>query len=71
MVALILFSIELYNTAAVLFMLTGPVIRGEPGDVIEVTFRNKAQRSFSMQPHGVSYNKTYEGVIYQDGKTYS
>lgn len=49
--------------------LTGPVIRGEPGDVIEVTFRNKAHYNFSMQPHGVSYDKPYEGVLYQDGKT--
>ncbi|XP_060755917.1 ferroxidase HEPHL1-like isoform X2 [Neoarius graeffei] len=47
--------------------ILGPVIRGEPGDVIEVTFRNKAQYNFSMQPHGVSYDKAYEGVIYQDG----
>ncbi|KAF4075782.1 hypothetical protein AMELA_G00222750 [Ameiurus melas] len=47
--------------------ILGPVIRGEPGDVIEVTFLNKAHHSFSMQPHGVSYNKAYEGVIYQDG----
>ncbi|MCI4391509.1 hypothetical protein PGIGA_G00135300 [Pangasianodon gigas] len=47
--------------------ILGPVIRGEPGDVIEVTFRNKARRNFSMQPHGVSYDKAYEGVIYQDG----
>ncbi|XP_053467469.1 ferroxidase HEPHL1-like [Ictalurus furcatus] len=47
--------------------ILGPVIRGEPGDVIEVTFRNKAHHNFSMQPHGVSYDKAYEGVIYQDG----
>ncbi|KAI5092141.1 hypothetical protein C0J45_17772 [Silurus meridionalis] len=47
--------------------ILGPVIRGEPGDVIEVTFRNKATHNFSMQPHGVSYDKSYEGVIYQDG----
>ncbi|KAF5901209.1 hephaestin-like protein 1, partial [Clarias magur] len=47
--------------------ILGPVIRGEPGDVIEVTFRNKAQFNFSIQPHGVSYDKPYEGVMYQDG----
>ncbi|KAM9436458.1 ferroxidase HEPHL1-like [Clarias gariepinus] len=47
--------------------ILGPVIRGEPGDVIEVTFRNKAHYNFSMQPHGVSYDKPYEGVLYQDG----
>lgn len=52
-------------------MFPGPVIRGEPGDVIEVTFLNKAKQNFSMQPHGVSYDKAYEGVMYQDGKIYN
>ncbi|KAK3515604.1 hypothetical protein QTP70_024835 [Hemibagrus guttatus] len=47
--------------------ILGPVIWGEAGDVIEVTFRNNASHNFSMQPHGVSYDKGYEGVIYQDG----
>ncbi|XP_046689887.1 ferroxidase HEPHL1-like [Silurus meridionalis] len=47
--------------------ILGPVIRGEPGDVIEVTFRNKARYNFSLQPRGVSYDKSYEGVIYPDG----
>lgn len=58
------------QTAAVLCVLTGPVIRGEPGDVIEVTFQNKADHNFSMQPQGVSYDKAYEGVLYEDGKMY-
>lgn len=48
----------------------GPVIRGEPGDVIVVTFRNMASKNFSLQPHGLSYNKLYEGASYEDGKTY-
>ncbi|KAF7691727.1 ferroxidase HEPHL1-like [Silurus meridionalis] len=45
----------------------GPVIRGEPGDVIVVTFRNMASHNFSLQPHGLSYDKVYEGALYQDG----
>ncbi|MCJ8745764.1 hypothetical protein PDJAM_G00134240 [Pangasius djambal] len=45
----------------------GPVIRGEPGDVIVVTFRNMATKHYSMQPHGLSYDKIYEGAMYQDG----
>ncbi|KAG7317660.1 hypothetical protein KOW79_018695 [Hemibagrus wyckioides] len=47
--------------------ILGPAIWGEAGDVIEVTFLNKASRNFGIQPHGVSYDKSYEGVIYQDG----
>lgn len=49
----------------------GPVIRGEPGDVIVVTFRNMASNNYSLQPHGLSYDKLYEGAMYQDGKTYT
>ncbi|KAF5903559.1 hephaestin-like protein 1 [Clarias magur] len=45
----------------------GPVIRGEQGDVIVVTFRNMASKDFSLQPHGLSYDKLYEGAMYQDG----
>ncbi|XP_060717443.1 hephaestin-like protein 1a [Tachysurus vachellii] len=45
----------------------GPVIRGEPGDVIVVTFRNMALKNFSLQPHGLAYDKVYEGAMYQDG----
>ncbi|XP_047664470.1 ferroxidase HEPHL1-like isoform X2 [Tachysurus fulvidraco] len=41
--------------------ILGPVIRGEPGDVIEVTFRNLGFRNFSIKPHGVSYENAYEG----------
>lgn len=50
---------------------TGPVIRGEPGDVILVTFRNMATKAFSLQPHGLSYDKLYEGAAYEDGKAHN
>jgi len=47
----------------------GPVIRAETGDVIIVTFLNKATRDYSIQPHGLHYEKAYEGAKYQDGKS--
>ncbi|KAJ1088314.1 hypothetical protein NDU88_001472 [Pleurodeles waltl] len=43
----------------------GPVIRGEVGDVLIVTFMNKAEYPFSIQAHGVSYNKKNEGALYK------
>uniref|UniRef100_A0AAR2L1U4 ferroxidase n=1 Tax=Pygocentrus nattereri TaxID=42514 RepID=A0AAR2L1U4_PYGNA len=46
--------------------ILGPVIRAETGDVIVVTFKNMAKRAFSMQPHGLHYDKVYEGTTYQD-----
>uniref|UniRef100_A0A8C1BNW5 ferroxidase n=1 Tax=Cyprinus carpio carpio TaxID=630221 RepID=A0A8C1BNW5_CYPCA len=47
--------------------ILGPVIRAETGDVIIVTFFNRATRAYSIQPHGLHYEKTYEGAKYQDG----
>lgn len=47
--------------------ILGPVIRAETGDVIIVTFLNKAQRHYSIQPHGLHYEKVYEGAMYVDG----
>uniref|UniRef100_A0A673FRD1 ferroxidase n=1 Tax=Sinocyclocheilus rhinocerous TaxID=307959 RepID=A0A673FRD1_9TELE len=47
--------------------ILGPVIRAEAGDVIIVTFFNRATRDYSIQPHGLHYEKTYEGAKYQDG----
>ncbi|XP_051521589.1 hephaestin-like protein 1a isoform X2 [Myxocyprinus asiaticus] len=47
--------------------ILGPVIRAETGDVIVVTFFNNAMRDYSIQPHGLQYEKAYEGAMYQDG----
>ncbi|RXN25751.1 hephaestin 1 [Labeo rohita] len=47
--------------------ILGPVIRAEAGDVIIVTFHNRATRDYSIQPHGLHYEKAYEGAKYQDG----
>ncbi|KAI1893976.1 hypothetical protein AGOR_G00129200 [Albula goreensis] len=46
--------------------ILGPIIRAESGDVIEVTFMNKASRTYSLQPHGLQYEKAYEGASYVD-----
>lgn len=50
------------------FYFPGPVIRAEVGDTIQVVFYNRASQPFSMQPHGVFYEKDYEGTVYNDGK---
>uniref|UniRef100_T1IU10 Uncharacterized protein n=1 Tax=Strigamia maritima TaxID=126957 RepID=T1IU10_STRMM len=45
----------------------GPFIKAEIGDTIRVVFKNKAKFPFSIQPHGVFYNKSNEGNGYNDG----
>lgn len=45
----------------------GPVIHAVVGDTIRVVFRNNGHRAFSMHPHGVFYEKSSEGVPYNDG----
>ncbi|XP_034865098.1 hephaestin isoform X6 [Mirounga angustirostris] len=47
--------------------ILGPVIRAEVGDTIQVVFYNRASQPFSIQPHGVFYEKDYEGTVYNDG----
>tara|TARA_R110002050_G_scaffold296727_2_gene457045 strand:+ start:372 stop:962 length:591 start_codon:yes stop_codon:yes gene_type:complete len=44
----------------------GPVIRGEVGDVLYITFRNSAEVSLTLHPHGVKYEKDSEGAPYED-----
>jgi len=45
----------------------GPLIRAVVGDTIRVVFRNNGDRPYSMHPHGVFYEKSSEGVPYNDG----
>ena len=45
----------------------GPLIRGVVGDTIRVVFRNNGDRPYSVHPHGVLYDKSSEGVPYNDG----
>jgi len=49
--------------------ILGPLLRGVVGDTIRVVFRNKADRPYSMHPHGVFYNKDSEGAPYADGSS--
>ncbi|KAL4608796.1 coagulation factor V [Arapaima gigas] len=46
--------------------LLGPTVRGEEGDVIIVTFKNMADREYSIHPHGIAYGKQSEGSLYFD-----
>ncbi|XP_037323341.2 ferroxidase HEPHL1 isoform X1 [Pungitius pungitius] len=45
----------------------GPVLRAEEGDTLRVTFLNKADRNYSIQPHGLHYDKHFQGDSYEDG----
>eukprot|EP00057_Strongylocentrotus_purpuratus_P023421 XP_011677895.1 PREDICTED: hephaestin-like protein [Strongylocentrotus purpuratus] len=45
----------------------GPVIRGEVGDTIRVTFKNTGRVPHSIHPRGVLYDKANEGSNYVDG----
>jgi len=47
--------------------LLGPLLRAEVGDTIEILFRNRTSFPASMHPHGVFYDKSSEGAIYEDG----
>ncbi|XP_058484126.1 ferroxidase HEPHL1 isoform X1 [Solea solea] len=47
--------------------ILGPVLRSEEGDTLRVTFMNKADRNYSIQPHGLHYDKQFQGSIYEDG----
>ncbi|XP_039889072.1 ferroxidase HEPHL1 [Simochromis diagramma] len=47
--------------------LLGPVLRAEEGDTLRVTFLNKADRNYSIQPHGLHYDKHFQGSSYEDG----
>lgn len=44
--------------------MLGPVIRAQVGDTIKVTFRNNCSFPASIHPHGVFYDKKYEGAAY-------
>ncbi|XP_033125758.1 hephaestin-like protein [Anneissia japonica] len=46
---------------------TGPILRGEVDDVIVIHFKNLATKPYTMHPHGVFYEKSSEGAIYNDG----
>ena len=45
----------------------GPVLRATVGDTILVHFLNRLPDPVSVHPHGVFYNKSSEGALYNDG----
>ena len=47
--------------------ILGPLLRAEVGDTIQVVFKNKASRPFTIHPHGVFYLKDSEGAPHADG----
>ncbi|XP_032887757.1 ceruloplasmin [Amblyraja radiata] len=49
--------------------ILGPIIKAEVGDNIKVTFWNNASQTYSMQPHGLFYEKDVEGANYQTNTT--
>ncbi|XP_072901602.1 coagulation factor V isoform X2 [Hemitrygon akajei] len=49
--------------------ILGPVIRAEVNDVIKVMFKNLASRPYSIHAHGVIYDKSSEGMRYEDFST--
>uniref|UniRef100_A0A8C7MYZ3 ferroxidase n=1 Tax=Oncorhynchus kisutch TaxID=8019 RepID=A0A8C7MYZ3_ONCKI len=51
--------------------ILGPVLRAEVGDILQVVFLNKADRNYSIQPHGLHFDKQYQGTSYQDGETHT
>ncbi|XP_062313084.1 coagulation factor V [Osmerus eperlanus] len=46
--------------------LLGPTLRGQVGETIVVTFKNMADKQFSIHPHGIAYGKQSEGAHYFD-----
>ncbi|KAM9851214.1 coagulation factor V [Aulostomus maculatus] len=47
--------------------ILGPVIRAQIRDVIKIVFKNKASRPYSIYPHGLTIEKSEEGVNYPEG----
>uniref|UniRef100_A0AAQ5ZUT6 ferroxidase n=1 Tax=Amphiprion ocellaris TaxID=80972 RepID=A0AAQ5ZUT6_AMPOC len=51
--------------------ILGPVIRAQIRDVIKIVFKNKASRPYSIYPHGLTVEKSEEGVNYPEGGNHS
>ncbi len=61
--------IHAFQSHLFIMVPVGPVLRAEVGDTLQVMFMNKADRIYSIQTHGLHYDKPFEGVFYQDGET--
>lgn len=46
----------------------GPLITAEEDDTVIVHLKNMATRAYSIHPHGMSYNKSNEGINFGDHK---
>uniref|UniRef100_A0A665VBY8 Hephaestin n=1 Tax=Echeneis naucrates TaxID=173247 RepID=A0A665VBY8_ECHNA len=46
--------------------ILGPVLRAEEKDTIQVVFKNKASRPYTIQPHGVQYSVEQDGTLYHN-----
>ncbi|XP_069009150.1 ceruloplasmin isoform X1 [Embiotoca jacksoni] len=46
--------------------ILGPVLRAEEKDTINVVFKNKASRPYSIQAHGVQYSIEQDGTLYHN-----
>lgn len=64
----LVFHISPFLVTLVSCICPGPVLRAEEGDTLRVTFMNKADRNYSIQPHGLHYDKRFQGSSYEDGK---
>ncbi len=49
--------------------ILGPIIHAEVGDTITVVFRNNTRIPVGIHPHGVRYDKEFEGAHYMIGST--
>ncbi|XP_014326007.1 coagulation factor V [Xiphophorus maculatus] len=47
--------------------ILGPVIRAQIRDIITIVFKNLASRPYSIYPHGLTVEKSEEGVNYPEG----
>ncbi|KAL6100506.1 f5 [Pungitius sinensis] len=47
--------------------ILGPVIKAQIRDIIKIVFKNKASRPYSIYPHGLTIEKSDEGVNYPEG----
>lgn len=64
MCCVILYNVLNHNSNNIIALLglLGPMLRGQEGDTIIVTFRNMVDRPCSIHPHGIAYGKQSEGV---------
>lgn len=63
------FSVSFHLFSLLFQHFSGPVIKAEVGDTLLVTFANKADKVYSILPHGVIYDKASDAAPNVDGKS--